>query len=121
MSEKWNSPELQKIADEPDERFRREDIRTNILKRIAELRVDRDGICKKCGGKDNDKDVQSDSHRAQFCQIFARAVYVDGQPIVIERNLARSDTLSESWQQKTRLRKLTGGRTSHSIPDNRNS
>ena len=26
--------------DERDERFRREDIRTNILKRIAELRVD---------------------------------------------------------------------------------
>ena len=44
MSEKWNSPELQKIADERDERFRREDIRTNILKRIAELRVEWDHI-----------------------------------------------------------------------------
>ena len=44
MSEKWNSPELQKITDERDERFRREDIRTNILKRIAELRVEWDHI-----------------------------------------------------------------------------
>jgi hypothetical protein len=44
MSEKWNSPELQKIAEERDEPFRREDIRTNILKPIAELRVEWDYI-----------------------------------------------------------------------------
>jgi hypothetical protein len=51
MSEKRNSPELQKITDERDERFRREDIRTNILKRIAELRVEWEAFLalQKCG------------------------------------------------------------------------
>ena len=43
---------------------------------------------------------------AQFCQIFETAVYVDGQPFVIEPNLSRSDTLSESWQLRNQVRKV---------------
>jgi hypothetical protein len=59
--------ELEKFTAEHQEGFAvdnelRRAVTSFEVRQVCILRVDRDGSCKKCGGKDNDKNVQSDSH-----------------------------------------------------------
>jgi hypothetical protein len=54
MSEKWNDPTLQKIANDRDERLRRQDIYAAVSRVISDMQVQIDDPCL---GRANDEYV----------------------------------------------------------------